>query len=179
MTLRPFARSHSHSTMFRLGPLLSLLLVLTAGCDGLPPQPVSPELGLTPASIAFGAVIVGQTLDRDITISTASGSTATLDGSSSVSGSGFSIVTGGGAFSLSPNQSRTVTVRFAPGSATSYSGTVTITHNATNTGTPISVALTGTGANVITITVAPSSVAFGAVTVGQTLDRDKIGRAHV
>jgi len=127
---------------------------------------------VTPSSVAFGTVTVGQIRDTTITISNVTGSSGPLDGSTSVSGSGFSIVSGGGAFSLSPGQSQIVSVRFAPSNAVPYSGGVTITHNGTNANNPITVPLSGTGTNAITVTVTPSSIAFGAVTVGQTLDRD-------
>jgi len=59
-------------------------------------------------------------------------------------GAGYSIASGGGAVTLSPSQSTSVSVQFAPSTAGAVSGSVNILSNAT--GSASSVALSGTGA---------------------------------
>ena len=133
-------------------------------------------ISVSPFSINFASVTVGQTLDWNVTISNSSSSTANLIGNVAISGSGFSIVSGSGSFSLSPDQSKTIGVRFAPTSATSYSGSLSITHNATNQSSPATVSLSGSGqpapARDARISVSATSIDFGTVTVGQTLNRN-------
>ncbi|MGQ9560205.1 MAG: NosD domain-containing protein [Candidatus Oleimicrobiaceae bacterium] len=135
------------------------------------PQVVS--ISVSPISVAFGNVAVGQSSDRNVTITNQSTSTGTLSGNVSVVGTDFWIASGGGSYSLSPGQSRIVTVRFSPTAATSRSGTLVISHNATNQSSPINVSLTGTGTSIISsISVSPTSVDFGNLAVGQSSDRD-------
>lgn len=141
-----------------------LLFAWIAGCDSSPseppppiqPPPLTVSILISESSVAFDSVTVGQEKFRDITITNAPGSSGTLTGTVGINGSGFSIVSSGGSFSLSPGQSRAVTVRFAPSAAASYSGAVLISHNDTDSGTSISVPLTGTGTPAISIS-GPSS----------------------
>ncbi|MBU0559165.1 MAG: peptidoglycan DD-metalloendopeptidase family protein [Bacteroidetes bacterium] len=107
--------------------------------------PSTSTITVSPTSINYGNVTVGQSMDQNITITNQSSSTGTLSGNVTISGTDFSITSGGGSYSLSPGQSRTVTVRFAPTSTTNRDGTLSITHNATNQPSPINVALSGTG----------------------------------
>ncbi|MBI3365840.1 MAG: choice-of-anchor D domain-containing protein [Ignavibacteriae bacterium] len=102
-------------------------------------------LSASPAFISFGGVRTGQTLDRTITISNSSASTGVLTGSIGMNGSGFSIVSGMGNYSLNPGQSTVVTVRFSPINKISYSASLQIVHNATNIFSPATVPLSGTG----------------------------------
>ena len=80
---------------------------------------------VTPASIDFGAVGVGSSADSTFTISN-TGTCGTVTGTISESCADFEIVSGGGAFSLTPGNSRVVTVRFAPASAGAKSCTITL-----------------------------------------------------
>ncbi len=135
-------------------------------------EQVTIELSAT--SLDFGNVTVGQYLDKFLIISNASSSTTTLAGSVSMSGTGFSITSGDGAFSLTPGQSKTVTVRFSPSSSSgNKNGTLSITHNGANTSSPISVPLSGYAqdqAETIDISVNPQSIDFGTVATAQSLD---------
>ncbi|HEX7879439.1 MAG TPA: choice-of-anchor D domain-containing protein, partial [Candidatus Eisenbacteria bacterium] len=67
---------------------------------------------LQPVDLDFGTVFVGETADRTFTLSNLGG--APISGNIAESCGEFSIVSGGGAFSIGQNQSVTVTVRFAP-----------------------------------------------------------------
>ena len=118
-----------------------------------------PVLALTPASLNFGNVPVGSTRDLPFTVQNTGG--GTLTGSASTSAP-FSIV-GYNSFSLGAAQSKTITVRFSPTSATTFNGNVSIASNAGNA----SVTLTGSGVPVVTLPTAawttppPSSVTAG------------------
>src|SRR5262249_6027335 len=83
----------------------------------------------------------------------------------STTGNGFGMTGLAMPMTLAPGQSTAFTVSFAPAGAGSASGNVSVVSNATNsvsTG-----ALSGMGVQP-QISVVPSSVSFGTVTVGQT-----------
>jgi hypothetical protein len=84
-------------------------------------------------------------------------------------GSGFSVTTAT-SFTLQPNASQTITVRFAPGSAASFNGTLTIASN--DSASPAAVSLSGTGVAALApvIGVTPTALDFGTVAAGQTKD---------
>ena len=125
------------------------------------PTPV-PAITVTPTTtVAFGSIAVGSSSTQTFTVKN-SGS-GTLTGSASVA-SPFSIVSGG-SYSLAAGASQTVTVKFAPTAAQSYSQNVSFTGGAGATRT-----VTGTGtAAVPAITVTPTTtVAFGSIAVGSS-----------
>ena len=122
----------------------------------------------------FGNVNVGQTLDQTVTI-TNQGSSGTLTGNVGALSFPFSVVSGGGAFSLTPGQSQSVVVRFSPTAIGPFSGTLAITHNAGNQSSPVNVPLSGIGVHVspgpINISMVHVCVDFGSGAVGQIFDQ--------
>ena len=103
------------------------------------------NFSVTPTSINFGSVSVGQSANQIITINNQPNSVGALIGSVGMLTSPFSVVSGGGAFNLMPGQSMTVTARFSPTTETSVSAHLSITHNSTNQNSPTIVSLSGTG----------------------------------
>ncbi len=103
-------------------------------------------LALNPGSLSFGSVNDGSTASQSFTVTNTGNSNVSISGVSA-SGTGFTIAGGGGAVTLSPNQSSTVSVQFAPTTAGNASGSVTVSSNGTS---PANVALSGSG-------VAPST----------------------
>jgi hypothetical protein len=103
------------------------------------------NISVTPVSVNFGNINVGQFSDQTITIANQATSNATLTGSVGALSALFSVQSGGGAFSLTPGQSVTVTVRFSPTGAGAASANLSITHNATNQTTPANISLSGAG----------------------------------
>ncbi len=101
----------------------------------------SPKLTLSTNSLAFGNVTVNQTKDLSLLVSN-SGSGALSISSVKVSGAGFTLLTASSA-TLTNGQSATVTVRFAPASAASFSGTLSIVSN--DAASPAVVSLGGSG----------------------------------
>src|SRR5262249_33690712 len=102
----------------------------------------APKLSVSATSLAFGSVTVGQTKDMTLTL-TNTGTAALTVSSFAVSGQVFSVLTSPG-LTIQPSASQTVSVRFAPASATTFSSILVIGSNdpaSPNT----NVNLTGTG----------------------------------
>ncbi|MCL0068909.1 choice-of-anchor D domain-containing protein, partial [Thermodesulfovibrionales bacterium] len=100
---------------------------LTRGVSGTGVPPGVPVLSVTPdPSLDFGNIIVGESRDLDFTVTNTGG--GTLTGSATVPAVPFSIV-GASDFSLVAGASTTVTVRFSPTAAGSFSETVSFTSN--------------------------------------------------
>ena len=139
---------------------------------GITPIPGTINISVTPPSVNFGNVALGQLSELTVTITNLTGSTGTLTGTVGTLSAPFSIVSGGGGFSLSPGQSKSVTVRFSPTATGASSGTLSITHNAANQSSPTNVPLSGTGIlGIVNLSMTPASVDFGSVTLGQTSDQ--------
>src|SRR5215472_580057 len=99
-------------------------------------------LGANPATLSFGNVTFGSTASLNTTLTNNGNSNVTISSVTTV-GTGFSTsgVTSGTV--LTPNQSATLSVAFAPTVAGSATGTVTVASNATNS--PATITLSGSG----------------------------------
>lgn len=126
-------------------------------------EPV-PVCQVTPTSLDFGIVPVGNTADRTFTIKNTGG--GTLSGTISESCPAYGVVAGGGSYSLTANQTRTVTVRFAPTGSGNQACSI-------ETGAAIcaDVSCIGNGDPLPVCEVAPTSLDFGEVTVGQFAEK--------
>jgi hypothetical protein len=136
-------------------------------------------LSANPASIPFGAVIDGASASVPVTL-TNTGTAAVSITAHSITGTGFTLTGWTAPASLTPGQTTSFTVTFAPTTAGSSSGTVSITSNAP--GSPLVINLTGSGtATQATMTINPSPVAFNNVNVGsnstQTVTLTNTGNA--
>ncbi len=100
-------------------------------------------LGASSTQLSFGSVNVSSDGVQSVTITNSGNSSVTIS-NVTVLGAGFNAGGGIAGLILSPGQTASLSVTFAPAAAGSASGTVTVTSNATNS--PITVALTGTGA---------------------------------
>jgi hypothetical protein len=121
-------------------------------------------LSANPSSVPFGSVLNGATASVPVTL-TNSGTANVAISAHSITGTGFTLTGWSAPASLTPGQTTTFTVTFAPTSATSFTGQVSITSNAP--GSPLTINLTGTGtATQATMTLSPTPVAFGNVNVG-------------
>jgi len=103
---------------------------------------IGPLINVAPASLAFADTLVGSA-DGPQTIIVKNEGTADLSASAALIGTGFGI-TNGGAFILSPGQSRSIGVIFSPATVGPIAAEVLITHDDPGKG-PISAALTGEG----------------------------------
>jgi hypothetical protein len=136
----------------------------TAGCSvtcsgtGLGPACV-----LDPPALAFGAVLVGTSVDSTFTITNTGG--GTLSGSVTGTCAVFIVVSGSGRFDLTTGQTQEVTVRFFP----TLPGPAQCTLTFTGGCSPI--VCTGTGDPLPSCSVYPDSLDFGTVLVDTLSDR--------
>ena len=99
-------------------------------------------LNVSPASLAFGNVIVNGSATQQLTLKNEGNSNISISGGT-INGTGLSVV-GVAAGTLGPGQTAVVTAEFAPKTAGSITGGITIVSNASNGGS-ITVPVTGTG----------------------------------
>jgi hypothetical protein len=161
---------------FRWNALIVLLaLASMLGCQGLSSgssgssgskgtvTPTSGQLTVTPASVSFGLVEVGNNQNSVATLTNTGGSSLTVT-QAPVTGTGYSVSGLGLPLILAAGKSQPITVTFTPQSAGTINGNLAIA----NTGsTPtVNVALSGTGQTAGALTVDPPSLNFGSVQVG-------------
>ena len=99
-------------------------------------------ISVNPTSLSFGNVTDGSTAAQGFTVTNTGNSNVAISGIT-LTGTGYSLLSGAGAVTLSPNQSTSVSVQFAPAAAGAANGGVNIVSNAT--GSASSVSLNGTG----------------------------------
>jgi hypothetical protein len=122
----------------------------------------TPSCQITPTSLDFGTVFVGDSKDSTFTIKNTGGDS--LTGAVSESCDHYSIVSGGGAYSLAADESLLVTVSFEPDSVGTHNCTVE------TGGECADVSCTGVGENPPECQVTPTSLDFGTVFVGDSKD---------
>ena len=150
---------------------ISTLLVaagmgLLAGCQGVAPSGGSnsnANLAASSSKLSFGSVEKSKSASLTETLTNSGGSAVTIS-AANVSGSGFSLSGLSLPMSLTPNESVTFTVSFAPASAGAASGTLAIVSTAVNS--PLNVALAGTEIAQGQLSISPASLSFGNVVVG-------------
>jgi Abnormal spindle-like microcephaly-assoc'd, ASPM-SPD-2-Hydin len=120
-------------------------------------------LTASPSSLSFGNVQVGSSSPLTEKITNSGGSSVTIS-QATISGTGFSFTGLTVPQTLTAGQSVSFTVTFAPTTSGSASGSLAITSNAPNPN--LSIPLSGTGTNPATLSVSPTSLSFGSVTVG-------------
>src|SRR5215472_12770414 len=113
-------------------------------------------------SVAFGNLLVGSSASQSLSL-TNSGTGSVTISQVAVTGSGYSVSGFSGAVSLAAGQGLSLSVNFAPASAGSVAGGLSVVSTATNS--PATISLSGTGVQPL-LSVVPSSVNFGNVTVG-------------
>ncbi len=131
----------------------------------------APEIDVAPLSLAFGSVNVGATATLTTTISNLGSTTLNVTGLSVTGSADFALGAGAPAtpFTVAAGGSVNVPVDYAPSAVGAVTGTLTIASDDADEAN-VPVALSGTG--VVTaspeIDVAPLSLAFGLVNVGDT-----------
>ena len=121
------------------------------------------QLGLAPAAVAFGSVLVGSTQSQSVTLTNSGGSSATIS-QATATGAGVRVSGLTLPLTLASGQSSTFQVTFAPTSAGSVTGNLAIVSSASNGS--VDVAITGTAVAPGALAVAPTSLGFGTVQVG-------------
>ncbi|MGA7473635.1 MAG: choice-of-anchor D domain-containing protein, partial [Candidatus Sulfotelmatobacter sp.] len=120
-------------------------------------------LSATPASLTFTNVQVGQSSTQTETVQNTGASNAQIS-QVAASGTGFSISGITTPVTLTPGQSASFSLTFAPQSAGSFSGSVPITSNATNSTLGITLSGSAIAQSQGTLSISPINV--GNVTVG-------------
>ena len=135
----------------------SSLSISTSGA-GITPGAVSPS----PSTVDFGSVQTGNSKLLSETLTNSGGSNMTVS-QATVSGAGFSISGLTLPLTLTPGQSFTFGITFAPQTSGSATGSLVI-----SSGTTLSIPLSGTGTVLSQLTVSPATLSFGSVTVGSS-----------
>jgi hypothetical protein len=136
---------------------------VTVGVTGTASTP-QPQITVSPTSVNFGNVDVGQSNSQSITVSNP-GNAALNITQATVSGTAFSLSGLTLPLAINPGQSAVWTASFSPASATSFTGSISITSNAASS--PATVAVSGTGVQGL-LGTSPSSLSFGNVLVGSS-----------
>jgi hypothetical protein len=119
----------------------------------------------SPASLSFGSVQVGNSQPLQETVTNSGGSSVTIT-QAPVTGAGFSMSGMNLPVTLTPGQSATFNVTFAPQSGGSASGNVSIASNASNAS--LTIPFSGTGVTPGSLTASPASLSFGTLQVGNS-----------
>jgi hypothetical protein len=119
----------------------------------------------TPPSVSFGNVQTGSTAKLSVTVTNEKSTNATIS-NTVIQGAGFSVQGLTLPMTLTPGQRFTFTLAFSPQST----GSVTGSFRALNprNSTAVSIPLSGTGTAGGQLSLSPSSISFGNVTVGST-----------
>ncbi|PYV52937.1 MAG: hypothetical protein DMG91_18255, partial [Acidobacteria bacterium] len=142
------------------------------------------QLTVSPSSISFGSVIVGQTQRQSATVSNTGGSDITIT-QASVSGTGFSLSGLALPLTLHPSDSAPFAISFTPASGGSSTGSISLVgsvavvskkgkgrrNNNITTDTASTtqvVAVSGTGVGQGQLTVSSAALNLGSVLVGST-----------
>lgn len=138
------------------------LLLALAGCSDLgAPLKLVPQLELSATSLDFGTVAVNASVTRSVVVGNSGN--AALNGIAAVACAGYSIDSGGGAFTVPPAGQHTVVIRYQPGGVGSSPCELTLGNDLP------SVALSGSGALQApgaVCTVSVTSIDFGTLAVG-------------
>ena len=154
-------------------PLFALLtLSLSLGIVGpTPARAINPKhsaLQAMPASVGFGNVQVGNSQSITETLKNVGLGNVTVY-AATTTGSGFSASGLTTPFVLTPGESYTFTLTFTPVSSGSVSGNILFSSQSGKSS--LGVPLSGTGTASGTLTVSPTTLNFGNVTVGATAQR--------
>lgn len=126
----------------------------------------SPGYLTAPPSLNLGSVIIGGSQSQMLTISNTGGSGLTISGAN-VNGGGYSVSGLTFPYALAAGASAGLSVVFAPAITGTNNATLTLASDASDPS--VSVSLTGSGnSSSGTLSVAPSAMNFGSVTIGST-----------
>jgi Cep192 domain 4/HYDIN/CFA65/VesB-like, Ig-like domain/Abnormal spindle-like microcephaly-assoc'd, ASPM-SPD-2-Hydin len=125
------------------------------------------QIAASPASVNFGTVTTGNSNSQAIVISNPGSAGVTIS-QFAVTGAGFSTTGLATPLTIQARQSASFNAVFKPTSATISSGSVALFSDAPNS--PLSISLGGHGAAAgsASLSVSPSTVSFGGVSVGST-----------
>jgi mono/diheme cytochrome c family protein len=165
--------SGSYSGCYNLATNDAAHPTLTLNVTGSGTAVATPNATLTPTSLSFGSVTVGQAATLTATVGNSGTASLSVTGVTSCdsSTSAAFTVSPTAAFTVAAGGSQALSVKFAPTTSGAVSGCWNVATNDPAHAT-LQLRATGTGAAVVATapvaTLAPTSLAFGSVTVGQT-----------
>lgn len=122
------------------------------------------QLSSNPTNESFGNVTVGNQKSQTFTLTNTGASNVDIS-QASISGTAFQLSGITTPLTLTPSQSTTFAVTFAPSAAGSVSGTVTIISDASTS--TLTIPLSGAGVSVVgQLTASPATLTLGTITVG-------------
>src|SRR5581483_1728975 len=123
---------------------------------------VTLQLAASPASIAFGDVVVGSNSSKTVSLNNNGTADVTIT-QANIAGAGFSLNGLSLPLTLAAGQSTSFSATFTPTAAGAATGNITITSNATDS--PTIVSLSGNGTTQL-LGASPPTLDFGSVAVG-------------
>ncbi len=143
--------------------------VTTAVAGQVTPPPQTPVLSISPSSISFGTVTIGNAKSDTITVTNSGGgSLAVSVEPAGIRDTDFEASTTL-SVTLTGGQSAKVAVTFRPKSSGTKEAVFLLSHNAKNVDNPAGVKLSGVGVALTPdIITNPTSLSFGGVRLGQT-----------
>ncbi|WP_124848090.1 S-layer family protein [Acidipila sp. EB88] len=133
-----------------------------AGLAGVGAAPGN--VALSPASLAFGSVVLNTTSAAQTITATNSGGVAVTLNTATVTGSSYSIAGNNCGSTLAAGASCSVQITFTPTTAGAASGSFALSGQ--YNGSPATVPLNGTGVTAGALTFTPNPVTFGSVATG-------------
>ncbi len=170
-----------------IGFVLAACAAFLISCGGVAgsfqePLGASGQLTLNRTSLVFGDVAVGSSDTQTVTL-TNSGTASVAVSQANVTGTGFSLSGLPLPLTLATGQATTFSVAFAPASSGSASGSLSLISDAANSPTTLALAANGVLPPSGQLTLNPTSLDFGNVTVGssdtQTVTLTNSGTASV
>jgi hypothetical protein len=129
-----------------------------------------PDISVSPSTLAFGNVLTNSSKEMEVSISNG-GESDLIISNLAITGSVFSFSTQPALpMTVTKGSSKTVKIKFMPVAVQNYTGTLTITSNDPDSPT-LTVNLTGAGVSQPDIDITPTSLSFGNVQTGTTLDK--------
>lgn len=125
------------------------------------------NLAANPSSVSFGSVQVGSTQTKSEVITNSGGSSIAIS-NMSLTGTGFSTSGLTVPLTLNAGQSLTFSILFTPQSGGSLTGNIAFTAGNSN----LNIALSGSGSSPGQLSMTPTTVNFGSVTVGQSSNQN-------
>ena len=137
----------------------------TVSFDGTGVSAPTPAMNVSPVSLSFGNVTVGNSSTKTVAI-TDTGSADLVVSAVSVTGSGFSMTPTTFPLTVKAGATYTASFVFSPQSTGTATGSASIASNAGGSAPVISLTGSGVAAPIGTLSVSPNPLGFGNVTVG-------------
>ncbi len=174
-----WSRISSHSVILFVVAMTCFTIAIT-GC-GSGPEPISNFLQISPRTVDFGDVGVGQTVQSNVSVVN-TGSASVAISQLSLSGQSFSIASNEKfPINIPAGGTHTLSIGFAPASPADYSGQIAMLDGSSNS--IGQVAMQGRGANGGLLTLDAANLNFGSVTVNsaqmQTITLTSTGTSPV